>query len=77
VTIQPEFIRVSRPGSGPGFNVIEGQVQALEFAGEFYDADIAVNNRVIRTRASPDLQLAVGDAVEVWLDPARCRFLDA
>jgi hypothetical protein len=57
--------------------VIEGQVQALEFAGEFYDADIAVNNRVIRTRASPDLQLAVGDAVEVWLDPARCRFLDA
>lgn len=77
VSIQPEFIRVSRPGSGPGFNVIEGQVQALEFAGEFYDAEIAVNNRVIRTRASPDLRLAVGDAVEIWLDPAHCRFLDA
>lgn len=77
VSIQPEFIRVSRPGAGPGFNVIEGQVQALEFAGEFHDADIAVNNRVIRTRASPDLRLAHGDAVELWLDPARCRFLDA
>lgn len=77
VSIQPEFIRVSRPGSGPGFNVIEGQVQTLEFTGEFYDADIAVNNRVIRTRASPDLRLVQGDAVEIWLDPARCRFLDA
>ena len=77
LSIQPEFIRVSRPDSGPGFNMIEGRVQALEFAGEFYDAEIRVNDQVVRTRAAPNLRLALEDAVEIWLDPGRCRFLDA
>jgi hypothetical protein len=49
----------------------------LEFAGEFYDAEIRVNDQVVRTRAAPNLRLALEDAVEIWLDPGRCRFLDA
>lgn len=74
--IQPEYIRVNRPDTGPGFNVVEGRVRTLEFAGEFYNVEIDVNDRLIRARAAPELHLLVGDQVEIRLDPTHCRFLD-
>ncbi|MGA0584511.1 MAG: ABC transporter ATP-binding protein, partial [Castellaniella sp.] len=75
--IRPEFIRVTRNEVGPGFNVIEGTIESMEFVGEVYEAEIRVNDERLLARIDPDVRTAPGERVEIRLDPAHCLLLSA
>jgi iron(III) transport system ATP-binding protein len=75
--IRPEFIRVTRHEVGPGFNVIEGTIESMEFVGEVYEAEIRINDERLLARIDPDVRAAPGERVEIRLDPAHCLLLSA
>lgn len=75
--IRPEFIRVTRHNVVPGFNVISGRVESMEFVGEVYEAEIGIDDTRLLVRIDPDVQVAVGDTIEIRLDPAHCMLLGA
>jgi iron(III) transport system ATP-binding protein len=73
--IRPEFIRVTSKDRGEGQNVIQGRVEALEFVGEVYEADISVGEERLLARIDPDIDMTQGDEVSISLDPAHCLLL--
>ena len=62
---------------GPGFNVIEGTIESMEFVGEVYEAEIRINDERLLARIDPDVRAAPGERVEIRLDPAHCLLLSA
>lgn len=75
--IRPEFIRITRHEIGPGFNVIEGIIESMEFLGDVYEAEIRVNDACLLARIDPDVGAAPGNRIEIHLDPDRCLLLTA
>ncbi|MFC4299114.1 ABC transporter ATP-binding protein [Castellaniella hirudinis] len=75
--IRPEFIRITRHEVGPGFNVIEGTIESMDFVGEVYEAEIRVNDERLLARIDPDVKATPGERVEIRLDPAHCLLLSA
>jgi iron(III) transport system ATP-binding protein len=75
--IRPEFIRVTSKDRGEGQNVIQGRIEALEFVGEVYEADISVGEERLLARIDPDIDMTQGDEVSISLDPAHCLLLSA
>ena len=71
--IRPEFVRVG--GDGP--NTVEGRVEALEFVGEVYEADIRVGDERILARIDPDHPVRQGDPVRFSVAPAHCLLVAA
>ncbi|NYT38122.1 ABC transporter ATP-binding protein [Allopusillimonas soli] len=75
--IRPEFIRITNQPTQDGVNVLEGTVEALEFVGEVYEAEIRVNEERLLARIDPDVQVKEGDVIRMRLDPAHCLLLSA
>lgn len=75
--IRPEFVRITSGDMDAGQNVINGQVESLEFIGEVYEAEITVGNERLLARIDPDVKVKEGDAVSVGLDPAHCLLVSA
>ena len=75
--IRPEFIRVSGQSPAAGQNLFEGQVQALEFVGEVYEAEVDVGKERLLVCINPDVPVKEGDTVRFNLDPDHCMLLSA
>jgi iron(III) transport system ATP-binding protein len=73
--IRPEFVRIGAAAAGP--NQVEGRVEALEFVGEVYEADIRVGDERILARIDPDQPVREGDAVRFTVAPAHCLLVAA
>jgi len=75
--IRPEFIRITSKDRGEGQNIIQGKIEALEFVGEVYEADIRIGQERLLARIDPDIDMAQGEEVSISLNPAHCLLLSA
>ncbi len=76
--IRPEFIHItSRASATDGRNTLEGRIEALEFVGEVYEAEIDVAGERLLARIDPDVIVRRGDSVRTALDPHHCLLLSA
>ncbi len=75
--IRPEFIRVSSQANEVGQNLFHGQVQALEFVGESYEAEVTVGKEQLLVCIDPDVKVKEGDTVRFNLHPEHCMLLSA
>jgi iron(III) transport system ATP-binding protein len=76
--IRPEFIHItSRASAMDGRNALEGRIEALEFVGEVYEAEIDVAGERLLARIDPDVAVRHGDPVRMALDPHHCLLLSA
>ncbi|HEX7387235.1 MAG TPA: ABC transporter ATP-binding protein [Castellaniella sp.] len=84
--IRPEFLHLTaRPeGSAPSSteetgvrNVVEGRVEALDFVGEVYEAEVRVDDQVLLARVDPTLAVGKGDMVHFALAPEHCLLVTA
>jgi iron(III) transport system ATP-binding protein len=73
--IRPEFIRIGNRGTEAGLNTVEGRIEALEFVGEVYEAEIRVGAERLLARIDPDVEIRAGDNVRMRLDPQHCMLL--
>jgi len=77
VYIRTEAIRLAAPGDEGLPNVVRGRLQSLIFLGEYYDAEIAVQETRLAMRlgsTTPPPQ--EGQQVAVVIEPAGCRILE-
>jgi iron(III) transport system ATP-binding protein len=73
--IRPEFVRV---GAAAGdANLVAGRVEALEFVGEVYEAEIRIGTERMLARIPPDFGVREGDTVQLSVDPAHCLLVAA
>jgi iron(III) transport system ATP-binding protein len=70
--IRPEFLRIARPETAPGANILKGHVESLVFIGEAYEAEIRVGSERLLARFDTDTNLEEGDPVAFGVDPAHC-----
>ncbi|HEX6957111.1 MAG TPA: ABC transporter ATP-binding protein [Ferrovibrio sp.] len=76
--IRPEFIHITSRAAAPeGKTALEGRIEALEFVGEVYEAEIAVAGERLLARIDPDVAVRQGDTVRMAIDPAHCLLLSA
>jgi iron(III) transport system ATP-binding protein len=75
--IRPEFIHITEHDVGTGGNVLTGRIEALEFVGEMYEAEIRVGAELLLARIDPDVDIRQGAAVRMRLDPRQCLLLSA
>ncbi len=76
--IRPEFIHVtSQTATSQGANTLEGRVEALEFVGEVYEAEIDVAGERLLARIDPDVAVGQGDPIRISLEPHHCLLLSA
>ncbi|MBP6019072.1 MAG: ABC transporter ATP-binding protein [Burkholderiaceae bacterium] len=75
--IRPEFVRITSNDQTTGQNIVNGHVDALEFIGEVYEAEILVGKERLLARIEPDIQVKEGDAVSISLSPAHCLLVSA
>ena len=73
--IRPEFVRIGADAAAT--NQVEGRVEALEFVGEVYEADIRVGEERVLARIDAGLGVREGDAVRLSVAPAHCLLVAA
>ncbi len=75
VVVRPEDIelRGKECEPGPGNNVLPARVDDLVFIGESLDCTLNVWGEKMRFRVHSFTELRVGDVVNIWLPPSRCR----
>jgi iron(III) transport system ATP-binding protein len=50
-------------------NIIEGQIESLDFVGEVYEAEVRVADQLLLARVDPTVQVSQGDTVRFLLAP--------
>jgi iron(III) transport system ATP-binding protein len=73
VTARPEDLIISDKHPGDGLNVFAGRIAHRVFLGEVTDYFVDLgNDREVRVRAAPEIDLAIGKAVHVGIRPEQC-----
>ncbi len=75
VSVRPEHIQVSPPATAEPFNRIKGQLEVKTYLGEYYDCLIRVSEKLIRVKASPEMELSPGQAINLYLNPNKLNIL--
>jgi iron(III) transport system ATP-binding protein len=78
--IRPEFLLLSQQADAQATNspavaqdhtdnIIEGQIESLDFVGEVYEAEVRVADQLLLARVDPTVQVSQGDTVRFLLAP--------
>ncbi|HXG52837.1 MAG TPA: ABC transporter ATP-binding protein [candidate division Zixibacteria bacterium] len=70
--IRPEFLRIARPETAAGANILKGRVESLVFVGEAYEAEIRIGTERLLAKLDTDTSLEEGDPVTFAVSPAHC-----
>ncbi len=78
--LRPEFITIrdqSATQHPDTLNVVQGQIESLEFVGEVYEATILANQQRLIARIDPAIQVQTGQTVRFNLEPEHCLLVSA
>ncbi len=77
LSVRPEDIAISTtPPADAEANIVQGIVYSRVFLGGAQDFQIKIGSEILRTRAHPSCDAAVGSTVFLTVDPTRCVAID-
>jgi len=75
VSVRPEHIQIFPPPSAEPLNRIKGQLEVKTYLGEYNDCLIRVSEKLVRVKASPELELSPGQTIDLYLNPNKLNIL--
>jgi iron(III) transport system ATP-binding protein len=73
--VRPESLQLSTLAPASPINVWAGEIKEKIFMGDFMDCEISCDGFSLRAKVDPYHDLAEGQKVFVWADPARCAVI--
>lgn len=73
--IRPELISVADQENRSESNVLQGEVEEVEFVGEVFEANIRIGDEQLIVRVEPGIKVSPGDQIRIRLHPKHCMLL--